>query len=48
MGIKCGVSHKVTTQTDGVWAQGAEENVWIQENGIDRKTKNYVTRSFTI
>jgi hypothetical protein len=32
MGVKHGQLHvKGRTQTEGVWEQGAEENIWTQE-----------------
>lgn len=30
---------KGRTQTQGVWERGAEENVWTQERGSDRRVE---------
>jgi hypothetical protein len=37
---------KGETQTEGVWEQGVEENIWTEVRWSDEVGENYIMRSF--
>jgi len=44
MGVKHGLSLKRKMQTEDVWEQSAEENIWTRETERNRKTEKIAQR----